>query len=482
MTSKNDPNRIEKQAHKYAEYEARDQKGEPVGQVDDLFVDTVNGQSYVELNMGVLGLRSTVVPLEICTVDEENMTIVIPHSKAKLKRAPRKRAPLLGDEVMAITPEYENRIRDYFGLKALEASTEERPFRAFSTAHASQDKMTRSEVRPVEVRRVDRKPVEPRTDQSRAAGESEVEKSAPEKPLTGQLDAVDAQSAGPVEPGAAGPQNAEAARSSEVEERREAAAPEAIDLAAAEDETVEVHAVKPVAETDATPRVRKTRRPEGKTRTSAPLEKPAAESSDDVETPGASDYSVEAESQEPAEDVASVDERELVTSNEKAPQAIAAQTEEIEAAGREMTEAARESWQALANRAVTVQEGNLALSRGLAQTFVEQLQDQTQGNRQATQALQQHGQRQQQALQTIVQDSMNVYANLLSSTISAYQQTLQSATRAALNNLQAATRLTQGDMQAPASVVQQGSQDVTGQAGGQAAPQGSGEAPREPSP
>ena len=117
MTSNDDPNRIDKQAHRYAEYEAQDQNGEQVGHVDDLFVNTVNGQEYVELNMGVLGLRSTIVPLEICRVDEKRKLVAIPQSKTKLKRAPRKRAPLLGDEVMAITPEYEDRIRAYFGLE-----------------------------------------------------------------------------------------------------------------------------------------------------------------------------------------------------------------------------------------------------------------------------------------------------------------------------------------------------------------------------
>ena len=107
-------------AHRYADYEAYDAKGEKIGHVDDLFVDRVDRREYIELNMGLLGLRSTLVPVELCSVDDERMVVLIPFSKTRLRRAPRKRRPLLGDEVMAITPDYEDRIRRaHFGLEGL---------------------------------------------------------------------------------------------------------------------------------------------------------------------------------------------------------------------------------------------------------------------------------------------------------------------------------------------------------------------------
>ncbi len=476
MTSKDDPNRIEKQAHAYAEYEAQDQKGEPVGHVDDLFVDTVNGQEYVELNMGALGLRSTIVPLEICTVDEEHKIVVIPQSRTKLKRAPRKRAPLLGDEVMAITPEYEDRIRAYFGLEPVGPPTEERPFRAFSTAYPSGDETPRGEVHPVEARIIDRRPVEPEPARSQAVDESGETEVSPQEPRTVEPDAIEAQDAESVEPEVVAVQDPEAA-GSETAESQEATEPEAIDLAAAEDETSDVRVVEPAvleaegAEADVTIRV------EG--------EGPAPVEESEADAAGASDadaLSEEAETPEAVEDALDADEQASQPAGEEvAPLSLTASTQEVETARQRMTEATRQSFQAIADRAVKAQESNLDLSRSIAQSFVEQLQSQTQGNRQATETLQQQGQRQQQALQAIVQGSVSAYTNLLTSTFSVYQQTLQTATRIALGNMQAATRLTQ-QAAASASGAQQGVQaaqqgiEATGQT---AAQQGSGETGQE---
>ena len=481
MTSKDDPNRIEKQAHRYAEYEAQDQKGESVGHVDDLFVDTVDGQEYVELNMGVLGLRSTIVPLEICTVDEEHKIVVIPQSRTKLRRAPRKRAPLLGDEVMAITPEYEDRIRKYFGLEPVGAATEERPFRAFSTAYPSGDEAPRGDVRPVEARILDRRSVEPETAQPPAVDEPEVTEPVTVEPRTVQPDVIEAQDAESVEPEVVGSQeeDAEAAGSEAAEpeadgpeiaqdvriveprvigsqdaagpetaEPQQDTEPEPIDLAAAEDETVDVSVVKPEdAGTDVTLRVEEE------------VSEPDADAelrSDAEDLPG--------EAEAPVDDAPEADEQVNRPSGEETPQAAAtARTSEVETAGQQMAEAGRQALQALADRAVTAQESNLDLSRSVAQTFVEQLQGQTQGNRQATQTLQQQGQRQQQAFQTIVQGSVSAYANLLTSTFSLYQQTLQTATRVAVGNFQAAARLAQRGVAIPAVVSQRG-----GEAAGQA--------------
>ena len=472
MTSNDDPNRIEKQAHRYAGYEAHDQKGEPVGEVDDLFVDTANGQEYVELNMGVLGLRSTVVPLEICEVDDERMIVAIPQSRSKLRRAPRKRAPLLGDEIMAITPEYEDRIRTYFGLEPLGPPSEERPFRAFSTAYPSGDETPRGEVRPVEARRLDDTTgVEPEATQPQTADEAvpEPQVTEPAQPRVVQPYKIEAQDVEPEEPDVAAAQDVEPAEpevvaaqqdaepaGSEIEEPREAVEPEAIDLAAAEDDAGEVRTVEPDDVVEV--------------RTVEPEDAPTDETPDatvSVGEPGSGDgeasdaeaVSEEAEAPEPAYASSGADEQESSQpaadeTPQQVPVTVSAQG--VADAGQQMTEAARQSFQALADRAVKAQQSSLDLSGSIAQSFVQQLRSQTQGNRQATETLQQQGQRQQQALQTIVQGSVSAYANLFASTFSLYQQALQTATRVALGNVQAASRFAQKGAAAAAAGSQSG--------------------------
>ena len=140
----------------------------------------------------------------------------------------------------------------------------------------------------------------------------------------------------------------------------------------------------------------------------------------------------------------------------------------VNRAAQEWTEAVRQSFQALADRTTTLQESNLRLTQNFFQQFVEQLQSQTQGNRQVTQTLRQQGQRQQRAFETLAQESANAYADFLNSALSFYQQTLQQATQVAQSNLHTAGQVAQSGVQA-ASQAAQGSASAAGQAAGQSA-------------
>ena len=51
-------------------YEVQDRDGEKIGKVDDLFVDHDNNPEYVGVKMGFLGMNSTLIPMDICRVDE----------------------------------------------------------------------------------------------------------------------------------------------------------------------------------------------------------------------------------------------------------------------------------------------------------------------------------------------------------------------------------------------------------------------------
>ncbi len=63
------------------------------------------------------------------------------------------------------------------------------------------------------------------------------------------------------------------------------------------------------------------------------------------------------------------------------------QTQNIEQATEQLTVSARQSFQMLADRTVALQESNLRLTQSFFQNWVEQVQNQAQGIREATQGL-----------------------------------------------------------------------------------------------
>ena len=55
---------------RFAGYEVYDHSGQKIGKVDDLFVDEQDNPEYVGVKMGFLGTSSTLIPMDIVTVDE----------------------------------------------------------------------------------------------------------------------------------------------------------------------------------------------------------------------------------------------------------------------------------------------------------------------------------------------------------------------------------------------------------------------------
>ena len=137
------------------------------------------------------------------------------------------------------------------------------------------------------------------------------------------------------------------------------------------------------------------------------------------------------------------------------------QAQNINQASEELTDSARQAFQMLADRTVSLQESNLRLTQDFFQNWIQTLQSQTEGNRQAAQTVQEQGDRQQQALQTLTQESTNAYSEFLNSTLSFYQEAFRSATQVAQNNMQAASQATQQGMQAAGQAAQQGVQAVS---------------------
>ena len=73
---------------RFAGYEVYDRNGEKIGKVDDLFVDENDTPEYIGVKMGFLGTRSTLIPWEVATVDENDRRIEVSVDKAQAKEGP----------------------------------------------------------------------------------------------------------------------------------------------------------------------------------------------------------------------------------------------------------------------------------------------------------------------------------------------------------------------------------------------------------
>ena len=104
--------RLRELEEKYEDYKVYDNQGEKIGKVDDLFVDETDREEYIGVKMGFLGLKSTLIPMEIVRVNEDEKTIEVAESKNHVRNAPS------FDDDEDITPDYEDRIRSHFGLES----------------------------------------------------------------------------------------------------------------------------------------------------------------------------------------------------------------------------------------------------------------------------------------------------------------------------------------------------------------------------
>jgi sporulation protein YlmC with PRC-barrel domain len=103
--------RLRELEEKYEDYKVYDNQGERIGKVDDLFVDETDREEYIGVKMGIFGLKSTLIPMDIVRVNESERTIEVSESKDHVKDAPS------FDDDEDITSDYENRIRSHFGLE-----------------------------------------------------------------------------------------------------------------------------------------------------------------------------------------------------------------------------------------------------------------------------------------------------------------------------------------------------------------------------
>ena len=103
--------RLRELEDKYEDYKVYDNRGEKIGKVDDLFVDETDREEYIGVKMGFFGMKSTLIPMDIVRVNEGDRSVEVSESKDHVKGAPS------FDDDEDITPDFEDRIRTYFGLE-----------------------------------------------------------------------------------------------------------------------------------------------------------------------------------------------------------------------------------------------------------------------------------------------------------------------------------------------------------------------------
>jgi uncharacterized protein (TIGR02271 family) len=120
---------------RFAGYEVYDQAGEKIGKVDDLFVDEQDNPEYIGVKMGFLGMSSTLIPMEICTVDEAGQRINVTTDKETAKNGPT------FDDDRDITPEFENQVYSYYGLQRTETTEEPGAYGAYQGETTDEDEL-----------------------------------------------------------------------------------------------------------------------------------------------------------------------------------------------------------------------------------------------------------------------------------------------------------------------------------------------------
>jgi hypothetical protein len=99
---------------RYKGYDIVDPDGDKLGTTGGLFVDEHDGREYLGVQGGIveraLGTGYYLLPMEICTVDEEQETV-----RASVDGGSVKNSPHL-DSALALSSDHASGVREYYGL------------------------------------------------------------------------------------------------------------------------------------------------------------------------------------------------------------------------------------------------------------------------------------------------------------------------------------------------------------------------------
>jgi hypothetical protein len=137
----------------------------------------------------------------------------------------------------------------------------------------------------------------------------------------------------------------------------------------------------------------------------------------------------------------------------------------------QFTDSTHQAFRTIADRTVSLQESKFRLTQNFFHNWIEQVNNQAQGTREAAQYMRDQGQRQREAIETLSQEATNAYTESLNSALGFYQQTLSTARQVAQQNIQQVAQATQQGMQAGVQAVSQAGQQAM-EATGQATQQG----------
>jgi uncharacterized protein YdiU (UPF0061 family) len=103
------------------------------------------------------------------------------------------------------------------------------------------------------------------------------------------------------------------------------------------------------------------------------------------------------------------------------------QQKQINEAAEKFADAVKESYQSVADRAVSAQELNAQLTESFFNSVINNLRTQAQDNREMTQKLADQQQRTREATQTLTQESVDAYMDFLDSAFSYWRGGIQAA-------------------------------------------------------
>ena len=117
----------------YKDYTVYDQHYEKIGKVDDLFVDENDQPEYIGVKTGFLGMKSTLIPMELVRVNDRRKLIEVAADKDMVQSGPA------FDDDEEITPDHESRIYGYYGLEHPGFERERGGYGDYYPSHTDED-------------------------------------------------------------------------------------------------------------------------------------------------------------------------------------------------------------------------------------------------------------------------------------------------------------------------------------------------------
>ena len=100
----------------FAGYTVYDMHYEKIGKVDDVFVGEGDDPEYIGVKVGLLGNKTTVIPIEIVRVNDKRQLVEIAANREAVEKG-----PTFGND-QEITPEFERRVLGHYGVEGVQGS------------------------------------------------------------------------------------------------------------------------------------------------------------------------------------------------------------------------------------------------------------------------------------------------------------------------------------------------------------------------